>query len=87
MAIFNAGAGNIGNYDCCSFNLTGRGSFRGNEETIPFVGEKGKLHFEEETRIETIFPKYLQVNIIKALLDTHPYEEVAYDIYPLGQCF
>lgn len=82
-AIFAAGAGNIGNYDSCSFNQAGSGSFRGNENTNPYVGERNKLHFEEETRLETIFPKHLQSKIIQALLKAHPYEEVAYDIYPL----
>lgn len=82
-AIFAAGAGHIGNYDSCSFNQAGSGSFRGNENTKPYAGEKNKLHFEEETRIETIFPKHLQSKIIYALLKAHPYEEVAYDIYPL----
>lgn len=86
-AIFAAGAGSIGNYDSCSFNQTGSGSFRGNENTHPYVGEKNKLHFEEETRIETIFPKHLQSKIIQALLKAHPYEEVAYDIYPLDNDF
>lgn len=82
-AIFEAGAGQIGNYDSCSFNTNGTGSFRGNEKTNPYVGEKGKLHFEDETRLETIFPKHLQSTIISALLKAHPYEEVAYDIYSL----
>lgn len=82
-AISLAGAGNIGNYDSCSFNAEGLGSFRGNETTNPFVGEKGKLHFEKEVRIETIFPTYLQSKIVAALQTNHPYEEVAYDIYPL----
>ncbi|MBV5315704.1 MAG: Nif3-like dinuclear metal center hexameric protein [Prolixibacteraceae bacterium] len=82
-AIFDAGAGNIGNYDSCSFNQAGQGSFRGNEQANPYVGEKNQLHFEEETRIETIFPKHIQSKIISALLEAHPYEEVAYDIYPL----
>jgi dinuclear metal center YbgI/SA1388 family protein len=82
-ALFDAGAGNIGNYDSCSFNLNGNGSFRGNEQSNPFVGEKNLLHEEEETRIETIFPKHLQSGVIQALLIAHPYEEVAYDIYPL----
>jgi dinuclear metal center YbgI/SA1388 family protein len=82
-ALFEAGAGHIGNYDSCSFNLSGTGSFRGNEETNPFAGEKNQLHFEEETRIETIFPKHIQSKVIAALLKAHPYEEVAYDIYPL----
>jgi len=82
-AISLAGAGNIGNYDSCSFKTEGLGSFRGNELSNPFVGGKGELHFEAEVRIETIFPSYLQGKIIAALLKNHPYEEVAYDIYPL----
>jgi hypothetical protein len=82
-ALFDAGAGHIGNYDSCSFNLSGTGSFRGNDQTNPYVGEKNKLHLEEEIRIETIFPKHLQSQVIQALLKSHPYEEVAYDIYPL----
>ncbi|MEZ5083750.1 MAG: Nif3-like dinuclear metal center hexameric protein [Bacteroidales bacterium] len=83
-AIFKAGAGNIGNYDKCSFNLEGTGSFRGSEETNPFVGNKGELHYEKEIRIETIFPVYMETTIIKALFEAHPYEEVAYDIYSLN---
>jgi len=82
-ALFEAGAGHIGNYDSCSYNLAGTGSFKGNENTNPYVGEKNKLHFEEEIRIETIFPGHIQQNVIHSLLKAHPYEEVAYDIYPL----
>ncbi len=81
--IFEAGAGTIGNYDQCSFNTEGIGSFRGGEDTNPFLGERGKLHFENEIRTETIFPKYLKNKVIEALIKSHPYEEVAYDIYPL----
>ena len=81
--IFEAGAGTIGNYDQCSFNTEGIGSFRGGENTNPFLGERGELHFETEIRIETIFPKYLKNRVIEALIKSHPYEEVAYDIYPL----
>lgn len=83
QAVFDAGAGNIGNYDSCSFNSHGQGTFRGNDSAKPFVGEKGKQHYENEIRFETIFPSYLQGKIIHALLQSHPYEEVAYDIYPL----
>jgi hypothetical protein len=86
-AIFAAGAGQIGNYDSCSFNIHGSGSFRGSDDTDPYVGEKGKLHFEEEVRIETVFPHYLESKVIQALLNAHPYEEVAYDIYFLGNDF
>lgn len=82
-AIFNAGAGHIGNYDSCSFNLNGEGTFRGLEGANPFVGEVNKIHFENEVRIETIFPVYQQQQILKALLSAHSYEEVAYDIYNL----
>lgn len=83
QAIFEAGAGHIGNYDSCSFNLAGQGTFRAGDNTHPFVGEKGALHFENEIRVETIFPAHLQNRVIHALLAAHPYEEVAYDIYPL----
>jgi dinuclear metal center YbgI/SA1388 family protein len=82
-AIFEAGAGHIWNYDSCSFSQTGNGTFRGNDQTNPYVGEKNQLHSEEETRIETVFPKHIQSKVIQALLQAHPYEEVAYDIYPL----
>ena len=82
-ALFEAGAGHIGNYDSCGFTSNGAGSFRGSENTNPYVGERGKLHFEEETRFETIFPKHLQNRVVSALLKAHPYEEAAYDIYPL----
>ena len=82
-ALFETGAGQIGNYDSCSFNQTGNGTFRGNDQTNPYVGKKNQLHTEEETRIETIFPKHIQSKVIQALLQAHPYEEVAYDIYPL----
>ncbi len=82
-SVFSAGAGHIGNYDSCSFNLDGQGTFRGGENTNPFVGEKGKLHFEPEIRVETIYPKYIETKLISAMIKAHPYEEVAYDIYPL----
>jgi len=83
QALFDAGAGNIGNYDNCSFNVEGKGTFRGNDYTNPFVGEKGKLHVEKEVRIETAFPVHFQSKVLKALIQSHPYEEVAYDIYNL----
>lgn len=82
-ALFEAGAGQIGHYDSCSFNTEGYGSFRAGEDTNPFVGEKGHLHQEPETRIETVFPSWKQKSVLAALLAFHPYEEVAYDIYPI----
>jgi dinuclear metal center YbgI/SA1388 family protein len=82
-ALFDSGAGHIGNYDSCSYNINGSGTFRALENTNPYIGEKGKLHFENEVRIETIYPEFLERNILKSLVASHPYEEVAYDIYPL----
>ena len=82
-AIFEAGAGVIANYDRCGFSSTGTGSFRGNEKTKPFLGEKGLINFEKEIRFETILFSHLKEKVIKALLEVHPYEEVAYDIYSL----
>ncbi len=81
--IFKAGAGNIGNYDNCSFNTVGNGTFRANEQANPHIGEINKIHTEEEIRIETIFPAHKERQIINSLLEAHPYEEVAYDIYKL----
>ena len=86
-AVFDAGAGHIGNYDMCSYNTDGKGSFRAGENTNPFVGNQGEIHYENEVRIETIFPKYLKNKIVNALIKSHPYEEVAYDLYPLENEF
>jgi len=82
-AIFEAGAGVIGNYDQCGFTVEGKGSFRGGKDSNPFAGVKGKLHFENEIRLETILYSHLKANVIKALLGAHPYEEVAFDLYAL----
>lgn len=82
-AVFEAGAGVIGNYDKCSFSHPGTGTFRAGENAEPFVGEKGKLHHEKEIRFETILPLHLKDNVITALTGSHPYEEVAYDLYSL----
>ncbi|MDR1201503.1 MAG: Nif3-like dinuclear metal center hexameric protein [Tannerellaceae bacterium] len=81
--LFNAGAGHIGNYDSCSFNLKGEGTFRANKKSKPFVGEIGELHIEQEERIETIIPAYRKSSIIRTLLSVHPYEEPVFDFYPL----
>ena len=79
-ALFNAGAGNIGNYDQCSFNANGFGTYCGNENSNPTIGEKGELHTENETFISVIFEKHREQNILSALFEAHEYEEVAYDI-------
>ncbi len=82
-AIFASGSGHIGEYDMCSYNVEGKGTFRGSASTHPFVGESGELHNEPEVRIETIMPIYLQDEVVRALIAAHPYEEPAYDIYSL----
>jgi dinuclear metal center YbgI/SA1388 family protein len=82
-AIFNAGAGHIGNYSDCSFNTEGTGTYRAEEGAKPFLGQVGQLHQESETRIEVVFPSWLEGNILHALLRAHPYEEVAYDLITL----
>lgn len=82
-ALFAAGGGAIGNYNECSFNTSGLGTFKAGENTNPFVGEKGKQHEEKETKIELIYPGYLESRLLKALFTAHPYEEVAYDILAL----
>ncbi|MGC6430143.1 MAG: Nif3-like dinuclear metal center hexameric protein [Jejuia sp.] len=79
-ALFNAGAGSIGNYSNCSFNSEGYGTFRGDENTSPTIGTKGEMHTEAETKITAIFPKHLESKILHTLFNTHSYEEVAYEI-------
>ncbi len=83
-ALFAAGAGNISNYDECSFNNEGFGTFRAGDGAAPFVGEQGKRHVEKEIRIETIYPANFESKVLKALFAAHPYEEVAYDLYNLS---
>lgn len=78
-----AGAGVIGNYTHCSYQLKGKGTFFGLENTNPAIGEKGRLEEVEEIRLEMIFEKWNLNKVLKALLTNHPYEEPAYDIYPL----
>jgi dinuclear metal center YbgI/SA1388 family protein len=82
-ALFNAGAGSIGNYDSCSFNLEGKGTYKGNEESNPALGKKGELHTENETLISVVFAKHVESKVLKALFNAHPYEEVAYEITTL----
>ena len=83
-ALFSAGAGQLGKYSECSFNSEGTGTFKPVEGADPFVGEIGSRHKEKEMKIEVIFPAYLEQKIIRAMIEAHPYEEVAYDIISLG---
>ena len=82
-ALFNAGAGSIGNYDNCSFNSKGIGTYMGNEHSNPEIGERFEFVEGDEIKIEVTFEKHLESKIIKALFQTHVYEEVAYEIYDL----
>lgn len=82
-AIGKAGGGIIGNYNHCSFSSRGVGRFKPNEKANPHIGKANTLEAVEEERIEFICPKDKAKQVIKAMKATHPYEEVAFDIYPL----
>lgn len=83
QAMFDAGAGHIGNYDECSFRSEGAGTFRGGDNTEPYVGNPGERHTEAEDRIEVILPGYRVKAVLNDMIQAHPYEEVAYDLYTL----
>jgi dinuclear metal center YbgI/SA1388 family protein len=83
LAIGNAGAGHIGNYSHCSFSSDGTGTFTPLEGTSPFIGKEGRLEKVEEVKIESIMPQSLQKAVVSAMRKAHPYEEVAFDLYPL----
>lgn len=83
-ALFAAGAGHIGKYKECSFNFNGLGSFRGEKDAKPMIGEAGgKREWVEEVKIEVMVEKHLERQVLNALFNSHPYEEVAYDLIPL----
>jgi dinuclear metal center YbgI/SA1388 family protein len=86
-AMFDAGAGNIGNYSQCSFNMEGKGTFTPSEEADPYIGQIGKPTTTNEIKIEVVFPVYLQAIVVRAMLDAHPYEEVAYDVIRLENSY
>jgi dinuclear metal center YbgI/SA1388 family protein len=82
-ALCEAGAGVIGNYHECSFAMPGRGSFRGDESSNPTIGERGKLEFVEEQRLEMVVPRARLGEVVRALYASHSYEEPAFDLYPV----
>jgi dinuclear metal center YbgI/SA1388 family protein len=82
-SLFDAGAGKIGNYEDCSFNSQGIGTYMGNENSNPEIGERFEFVEAQEIKIEVTFEKHLQSKILKALFSNHVYEEVAYEIYDL----
>jgi len=82
-ALFAAGGGTIGNYSHCSFVLEGTGSFRPGERANPVLGSIGATHYEKENQVHMTFPAQVEKDLLKALFENHPYEEVAYEIYSL----
>ncbi len=84
QALFAAGAGKIGKYGHCSFRVRGTGTFLPEEGAKPFWGEVGREEHVEEVRLETVIPEEKLEMVIQAMLAAHPYEEVAYDVYPLA---
>ena len=82
-ALFAAGAGNIGNYERCSFNTVGKGTFKGNAKSKPVLGSPESFIEVEETKIDVVFEKHLKQAVLQALFETHVYEEVAYELYEL----
>lgn len=84
QAIHQAGAGQIGNYENCSFRVEGTGTFKPNEVAQPAIGETGKQESVNENRVEVIFPAHLESRVLRAMRDSHPYEEVAYYVTVLN---
>jgi hypothetical protein len=82
-ALFEAGAGRIGEYEHCSWYTQGTGTFLGGEGTNPTLGEAGREERVAELRLETVFPEESQDDVIAALRRAHPYEEPAFDVYAL----
>ena len=82
-AVFAAGAGRIGDYERCSWYAEGTGTFRGGDATAPAVGEPGREERVAEVRLETVVPEERQAEVLAAIRRTHPYEEPAFDLYPL----
>ena len=82
-ALFDAGAGQIGAYERCSWYTAGTGTFLGGEGTAPTIGEAGREERVPELRLETVFPAARHDEVVAALRRAHPYEEPAFDVYPL----
>jgi len=83
-AVFAAGAGRIGGYERCSWYTAGTGTFFGGEGTEPSIGQAGREERVAELRVETVVADDRVDAVVAALVAAHPYEEVAYDLYPLA---
>jgi hypothetical protein len=84
-ALFAAGAGRIGDYERCSWYTEGTGTFFGGEGTAPTLGMAGREERVPEARLETVYPAEREAEVVRALMAAHPYEEPAFDLYPLAQ--
>jgi hypothetical protein len=82
-ALFAAGAGRIGDYERCSWYTAGTGTFHGGEGSDPTIGERGREERVPELRLETVYPAEREEDVVRALREAHPYEEPAFDLYPL----
>ena len=82
-ALGKAGAGSIGDYEYCSYTMSGRGRFRPTADANPYIGESGKMEVTEESKVEVVIRKTEKDRAIKAMIAAHPYEEVAYDVFTL----
>jgi hypothetical protein len=82
-ALFAAGAGRIGDYERCSWYTAGTGTYLGGEGTSPALGEVGREERVSEIRLETVYPAEREAEVVRALRSAHPYEEPAFDLYPL----
>ena len=82
-ALFAAGAGRIGDYERCSWYTAGTGTYLGGEGTAPALGEAGREERVSEIRLETVYPAECEAEVVRALRSAHPYEEPAFDLYPL----
>ena len=85
QALFDAGAGQIGNYDSCSWQVLGTGQFKPLENSSPAIGEMGKVETVSEYRVEMVCEDEIIKNVVEALRDSHPYEEPAYDVVRLEE--
>ena len=83
QAMFDAGAGNIGDYDECGFTTSGEGTFRPNDSAQPFIGTSGDRSIVQEAKFEAVCSNHHLGKVVAAMIQTHPYEEVAYEVYPM----
>lgn len=84
QALFSAGAGRVGDYDCCAWQTLGQGQFRPLQNSNPYLGEKGVIETVAEYRVELICANECLGPAIESMLRAHPYEEPAYSVWPLS---